>query len=354
MGKYLLFIGLICFLNGYGQDAPGDQVDQYMRTKQRGHSFNGTVLVVHKSRTIFHKAYGWQNIEKKTLNDTNTLYRIGSVTKPISATVILQLVQQNVLKLNTRLSTFHPGFPRAEHITLDMLLSHRSGIIDYLEIPRIQNSPDDAPPISLDTLVNLIKPYPLGFEPGSKFSYSNSNYIVLASIAAKSTGIPLEILARRNVFEKAGMTRSGFDFIHADSSMAATGYVRNKKTLAPVINFDSSYAPGCGSMYASSRDLYQFYRGWRDGLLLEPPTRIKASTPEQGKYGFGWFCYTLYDQSCLSHAGGLPGFFANMAFYPQEDLCIILLSNVSEGDLVARTDKIAGMILGKPRQSSGL
>ena len=354
MRIYLLFMGLISLASGKSQDALRDQIDTYMASKQRGNAYSGTVLVVHKGQTVFHKAYGWKNVEKKTLNDTGTLYRIGSVSKPITATVILQLVQSKVLQLNSKLSDFHPDFPKADEITIDMLLSHRSGIVDYLEIPRIQQTPDDAQPIHLDTLVNLIRPLPLLFAPGTKFAYSNSNYILLASIASKISGSSLEILARKNVFEKAGMMHSGFDYVHADSQSVATGYVRNKKTLIPMINFDSTYAPGCGSMYTNTRDLYQFYRGWKEPFLITSETRSKAFNAQLEKYAYGWFAYRLYDQPCISHAGGVPGFYANMAFYPEEDLCIILLSNISEGDLVGRTDKIAGLVFAKPTKYSGL
>jgi CubicO group peptidase (beta-lactamase class C family) len=354
MRIFLLFMGLICLASGKSQDALRDQIDAYMTSKQRGNAFSGTVLVVHKGKTVFHKAYGWKDIQKKMLNDTNTIYRIGSVSKPITATVILQLVQTNLLQLTSRLSDFHPEFQRANEITIDMLLSHRSGIVDYLEIPRIQQTPDDAPPIHLDTLVNLIRPLPLLFAPGTKFAYSNSNYILLASIVSKVSGSSLEMLARKNVFEKASMTHSGFDYVHADSQLMSTGYVRNKKTLIPMINFDSTYAPGCGSMYSTTRDLFRFYQGWQHDLLLSHEIRTKAFKAKDGKYGYGWFSYTLYDQPCISHAGGVPGFYSNMAFYPEEDLCIVLLSNIFEGDLVGRTDKIAGLVFSKPTKSSGL
>jgi CubicO group peptidase (beta-lactamase class C family) len=354
MRIFLLFMGLICLASGKTQDALWDQIDAYMTSKQKGNAFSGTVLVVHKGNTVFHKAYGWKDIQKKVLNDTNTIFRIGSVSKPITATVILQLVQTNVLQLTSRLSDFHPEFQRAEEITIDMLLSHRSGIVDYLDIPRIQQLPDDAPPIQLDSLVNIISPSPLVFAPGSKFGYSNSNYILLASIAAKVTGASLETLARKNVFDKAGMGQSGFDYVHADSQSMSTGYVRNKKTLIPMINFDSTYAPGCGSMYSTTRDLFRFYQGWQHDLLLSHEIRTKAFKAKDGKYGYGWFSYTLYDQPCISHAGGIPGFYSNMAFYPEEDLCIIILSNIFEGDLVGRTDKIAGLVFSKPTKSSGL
>lgn len=354
MRSILFFMGMISVLAIKSQDLLSKQIAASIEKKQRGNAFSGTVLVVHKGKTVFHKAYGWKDVNKHLPNDTNTVYRIGSVSKPITATVILQLVQDNLLYLDSKLSTFHPDFPRASDISVDMLLSHRSGIIDYLEMPTIQQLPDDAPPIQLDTLVHLIKPFPLLHEPGKKFSYSNSNYILLASIAEKATGQSLETLARKNIFHKAGMIESGFDFTHAESERVAIGYIRNKKVLLPIANFDSTYAPGCGSMYTNARDLYRFYRGWKDLLLITEETRTNAFRPISENYGFGWFTYKLYDQTCISHAGGVPGFYANLAFYPEQDLCIILLSNISEGDLVGRTEEIAGLVLGKPTKYSGL
>ena len=351
---YFIF-GWITLSVGVQAQSTTANIDKYLHVNQKGHPFNGTALVAYKGNILLYKGYGYRKIGAKTLADTSsTIYRIGSLSKPFTATVIMKLLQEGRLSLRDRLSAYLPGYPKGDSITIENLLTHSSGIKDYLEVKSVQQLPDSAPPVSMDRLISWFKDEPLGDKPGNKFAYSNSNYILLAAIVEKITGQKFEQVVREMIFAPLRMDHSGFDFLHLADRDKSTGYTRNKQQLLPVTDFDSTYAPGCGSVYTTAMDIYKFYNGLCTNQLIDSRTRALAFTPHQWLYGYGWFTYSLYGRKCISHAGGVPGFLSNLEFYPDDDLCIVLLSNISEGDLVGRADKIASLVFQLPYQSSGL
>jgi CubicO group peptidase (beta-lactamase class C family) len=328
-----------------------EQLNNYLTRRKGKSTFNGTVIVVYKGETLLHKGYGLSDVAHQIPVDTSTMFRIGSITKPFTATAILYLREKGKLSLNDPIAKYLPTYPNGNDITITHLLTHSSGIQDYLKTKEIQQAPDTAPPIALNKLISYFKDAPLIMQPGKKFSYSNSNYILLAAIIEQITGTKFENFVRSIIFEPLDMTRSGYDFLRLDSNQKATGYM-NISDAKPVIDFDSTYAPGCGAMYSTVLDLYKWYRGLMSGRVLKDSTRESAFVPRQWKYGYGWFGYTLYGKRCISHAGGVPGFYANIQFFPDDDLFIGLLSNSSSGHI--ETDKIASIVFQKKFKSSGL
>jgi CubicO group peptidase (beta-lactamase class C family) len=334
-----------------GQDI-SKKIDVYLSGSKKTITFNGTALVVYKTDILLYKGYGYKNAHNKTLNDTSTIFRIGSLSKSFTAAAILHLEQQHLLRLKDHLSLYIPDYPNGDAITIEHLLTHGSGIRDYLEVKAIREMPDSAPPISINKLISYFKNEPPTNKPGKKFSYSNSNYILLAFIIEKITGEKFEQFTRKIIFDPLHMDHSGFDFRNLQDTNRSTGHSGLQKKIITVEDFDSTNAPGCGSMYTVPMDLYKWYKGLYSNKVINDSTRENAFIPRQWKYGYGWFSYTLYGKKCISHAGGVPGFVAFMQFFPDDDLCIILLNNANEGR--ASTDRIAGIVFGIPYESSGL
>lgn len=321
------------------------QLDNYLSKPQKKNAFNGTALVVQHGNILLYKGYGFKNIITKTLNDTGTIYRIGSLTKPFTAAVILRLIEQHALSLQDPLSKFLPGYPHGDSITIEHLLTHTSGVKEYLQIEVIQNLPDSAPPIALEKLISYFSHEALTIQPGKKFAYSNSNYILLAAIIEKITGEKYEQVVRRCIFEPAAMQHSGFDFKHVKDSSKATGHPNMRNNSIVGEDFDSSWAPGCGAMYSTVMDIYKWYRALYNGKVIQDSTRELAFVRRKGDYGYGWINEKKQGRTCISHAGGVPGFLANLQFYPREDLCVILLSNDSLRDIFIDSDQLAKMVL---------
>lgn len=324
----LCFIILAVPLPAPAQDI-SEQLKNYLAGKKGRSAFNGTSLVVYKGKILLYEGQGYKDASNKTWNDSATIYRVGSLSKPFTATLILYLRDKGLLTLEDKLAKYIPDFPNAQAISIQNLLSHSSGVKEYLEVKEIRSLPDSAPPVSMVKLISYFKNEPPVINPGQKFRYSNSNYILLAYIAEKVTGDKFEHLIRKIIFDPMGMTHSGFDFKNLNDPKKSTGHILGKNNFIQVTDFDSTYAPGCGSLYTNAMDLYLWYKGLMAGKVITDSTRELSFKPRQWKYGYGWLSYKLYGKRCISHAGGVPGFYANLQFFPDDDLCIILLSIVA-------------------------
>jgi CubicO group peptidase (beta-lactamase class C family) len=319
------------------------ELDNYLMKKKKN-SFNGTVLIAQRGRVLLYKGYGFKNTEKQTLNDTGTIYRIGSLSKSFTASLVMMMVEQGALSLKDPINKFLPDYPHGDSVTIEHLLTHCSGIKEYLQVKAVQQIPDGAPPVSMDTLIGYFRNEPLSMRPGQKFAYSNSNYILLAAIIERVTGKKFEDVMRDKIFNALSMSHSGFDFKHLSDTNKATGHLSISKNLTLKEDFDSTYAPGCGSMFSTVMDLYRFYQALYNGSLLTDSTREQAFLRRKGDYGYGWFNEKKSGRKSISHAGGVPGFLANLQFYPDDGVCIIILSNGSERDIFIDSDKLANMV----------
>jgi hypothetical protein len=152
--------------------------------------FNGSVLVARKGAIILEKGYGFRNKKGRLPNDTNTIFQIGSITKQFTSAIILQLQEQKKLSVHDYLSKFPPDFPDGDKITIEELLTHTSGVYNYTN-DRVFMNTRSPQPISRDSLLALFSNKPPDFQPGEKFSYSNSNYILLGCVIEKVTGRPI-------------------------------------------------------------------------------------------------------------------------------------------------------------------
>ncbi len=320
------------------------QLDKVLSAPRKKQAFNGTALVVHRGNILLYKGYGYKHIIAGTLNDTASIYRIGSLTKPFTATVILRLAEEKKLSLQDPLSKFLPQYPKGDIITVEHLLTHSSGVKEYLQVKAIQDLPDGSPPVDRDRLIAYFSHEPLTMQPGAKFSYSNSNYILLAAVVERVTGNNFEQEVRRLFFDPLGMQHSGYDFKHVRSSNKTTGHLTMKDSSIVKTDFDSSWAPGCGAMYSTAMDIYRWYRGLYDGRVIQDSMRDQAFVHRNGDYGYGWFNEQKQGRTCISHAGGVPGFQANLQFYPKDDLCVIILSNSSERDIFLDSDQLAQVV----------
>lgn len=327
-------------------------IDTYLSNTHRKNKFNGTALVAVKGEIILYKGYGLRDKALGIYNDTATIFRIGSISKTFTAAMIMRLKESGLLSLEDKLITFLPDYPNGDKITIENLLTHSSGIFEYLKSKEYGNS-DFNGVISRDVLIGFFKDHPLGFSPGTKFEYSNSNYILLAIVIEKITGKSYENNIREIIFEPLGMKNSGFDFLHLDDSNKATNYDNIfKKTPHTNPIFDSTQAPGCGAIYSTVMDLYRWDRVLYTNQIISKASLKKAYTPYKWVYGYGWFIDSAYGRLNVSHGGGVPGFVSKFHRFPDDDICIILLSNNAYCDLSEMTNRIAGIIFDKPYEKA--
>ena len=306
------------------------KLDEYLVSANSMHKFNGTALIMQHGKTVLNKAYGKKDFMRNVLNDTNTIFRIGSVTKQFTATVVLKLQEEGKLSLHDKLSTYFPQFKYANEITLENLLTHTSGMYDYVSDIDDEDSAITCHPVDKQLVLDLVFKHDLDFEPGTAFRYCNSGYYLLGLIIEKVTGKSYEQNVRDIIFDPLQMTHSLFDFKHAADSNIATGYQSisdEGQTEANAWQWDSTVTYAAGGIFSTTGDMYKWAQAIADKKILSDASWGAALTPQLEHYGYGWYIDSLFDKKTISHGGGIPGFITYFCYYPEEDVTIILLNN---------------------------
>lgn len=352
MLKNILTVLLIVFQTSlFGQELTQKMDDYLLTTANSKNKFNGSVLVAKNGKVLLNKGYGYKNKVEQVYNDTSTIYQIGSITKTFTAAIILRLQDEKMLSLNDKITKYIADYPNGDDITIENLLTHTSGIFEYLQSKEYAKE-NFIKPISIGTLISFFKSQKRLFKSGEKFSYTNSGYILLAFIIEKITGKKYEQVVRDVIFEPLQMTHSGFDLRNLNDSNKAINYDNiNKKRLISEPVFDSTHAPGCGNIYSTATDLYKWDRALYGNKIVSQSFLQKAYIPYKAKYGYGWFIDSSYSKFNVFHGGGTPGFHSHIQRFINDDVCIVLLSNNAYCDLSEITNRLAAIIFNKPYET---
>lgn len=305
-------------------------LDSYLEEK----GFEGAVLIAKEGKILLSKGYGLANREHNIPNTPQTIFRIGSLTKQITAIAILQLEQQGLLNLNAPISKFLPNYPlpQGDLITIHHLLSHTSGVAEITDFPNLEEI--QRHPSTPRQVIAYFSALPLLFTPGTDCKYSNSGFIVLGAILESVTGQGYSQYVKENIFAPLGMDSTTLETSTLIIPNKASGYL--KDTHARYL--DMSFPHGSGALVSTVEDLYRFRLGLN--TLLTPKNRdalftVHGANPENSiAYGYG---FRIGPQnkgmerclpSIVGHFGAIEGFNAASVYYPDHDLTIILLSNV--------------------------
>ncbi len=333
MKKIIAFVFCTVFFfisNAQQTDPLTQKLDEYLVSANKFYKFNGTVLVAQHEKILLQKSYGYKNITAHVLNDSNTIFQIGSITKQFTATVILKLQEEGRLSAQDKLSKFFPEFKYADKITLENLLTHTSGIYNYTNDIDAEDSAIVCNAVNKQLVLDIIFKHALNFKPGAQFQYSNSNYYLLGLIIEKVTGRSYEQNVRDIIFTPLQMTHSLFDFRHAEDTNIATGYQTLNDTnqiIASAWRWDSTVTYAAGGIFSTTGDMYKWAQAVANKKILSADSWKAAFTPHLEHYGYGWFIDSLFGEINVAHGGGIPGFMAYLCYYPTKDVTIILLNN---------------------------
>ncbi|MCC3216516.1 serine hydrolase [Chryseobacterium sp. X308] len=296
------------------------KLEQLFSTYEKAGLFSGSVLIAEKGKIIFENSYGYRNAPRKEKNTNNSLYRVFSTTKMFTATVIFQLEEQGKLSLDDKLSKYYPDFPKGDSITLAHLLSHTSGI---------QNHTNSEDTVDEEIFLKYISAKPLNFPPGKDWDYSNSGYYILGYIIKKVTGSDYDKVIENNILKPLTMNHSGFNFNSVTDENKALGYEflsDNKSNEA--LRFKTDHPFGAGAMYSTVEDLFKFNEALKNHTLLKKETTDKAFTPYlKDHYGLGFQISTVFNKKRVGHDGGGPGYRSRYHRIPEDDICVIVISN---------------------------
>jgi CubicO group peptidase (beta-lactamase class C family) len=317
-------------------------VQSYVASKQ----FMGTVLVSQDGKLLLDKGYGFANLEWQISDLPETKFRLGSVTKQFTAASILLLEERGKLKTDDLVKKYMPDAPAAwDKITIFNLLTHTSGIPNFTSLPDYAST--EAIPTTPEKLVARFRDKPLDFQPGEKWSYSNSGYVLLGYLLEKISGQSYKDFVQENIFKPLGMNDSGYDSNSAILLHRASGYSPGPNGLKNAGYIDMSIPFSAGALYSTTHDLLLWEQGLFGGKILSAASLKKMTTPFKENYACGLMVRTVNGHPLIEHGGGIEGFNTELAYYPDDKLTVVVLGNQNSGAPEDIAGKLAAVVHGE-------
>ena len=327
------------------------EVDSLLSAYNNPDTPGAALMVIKNGNILYEHGYGLANLEEKIPVETNTNFRLASVTKEFTATAIMILINRGKLNLKDNLKDIFPAFPAyGRKITIKNLLNHTSGLIDYEDLI------SDTATIQVkdkDVLKMMMEQDSTYFDPGSQYRYCNTGYAVLAMIIEKITGQSFPEFLKENIFQPLKMDNTiAYEKGVSEVKNRAFGYSYKDSAFIRTDQSLTSAVLGDGGIYSSVEDLYKWDQELYTEKLLPKVivqksfTRSELNNGEKIDYGFGWHLKTFIDHQVIYHTGSTKGFRNVIYRIPDLNFTVILLTNRDEGDMENLAEKIVSIYLG--------
>jgi CubicO group peptidase (beta-lactamase class C family) len=299
----------------------------------------GSLAISKNGNLLYSNAIGYSFISESDKRPSTNLtkYRIGSITKMFTATMIFQLIEEEKIKLTTTLDTYFPNIPNAKIITISNLLNHRSGIhnftsdadyLTYMTQPKTQSE-----------MLAIISKNEVDFQPNEKASYSNANYVLLGFIIEKIDQQPYAKCLSERITSKIGLSntyiggKTDIDKNESYSYQFMDGWKQEQET-------DMSIPGGAGAIVSNPTDLTRFIEALFS-LKLISQNSLTLMTTITERYGMGMFKFPFHDKMAFGHGGGIDGFVSNLAYFPEDSLAVSFCTN---GQVYPMNDILIGVL----------
>lgn len=304
------------------------RMQQIIQSQVDAKKFMGTVLVERDGKVLLDQGYGYANLEWNIPNLPTTKFRLGSVTKQFTAASILLLEERGKLNVNDPVKKYIPDAPATwDKVTIYHLLTHTSGIPSFTGFPDYAST--EAKPSTPQELVARFRDKPLNFEPGEKWEYSNSGYVLLGYLLEKISGQKYADFVQENIFTPLGMKDSGYDSNSAVIAHRASGYTPSPNGTVNSGYIDMSIPFSAGALYSTTEDLMRWEEGLFGGKVLSAAELQKMTKPFKENYAFGLGVNDEHGYKLIDHGGGIEGFNTQLSYYPNDKLVVVVLANLN-------------------------
>lgn len=322
----LLFIALFILGRGIAQSVDIQKLDSLFSLLSAHQKAMGGVAVMQRGEIIYQRNIGYDVLEEgnKKQSTINSKYRIGSVTKMFTATLMMQLIEENKIGRETKLSRFFPLLPNAEKITIDHLLSHQSGLYNFTSDPGYSAWMTKGK--SRKELIELIGSKPPGFEPGEQYEYSNSNYVLLGYIIEQIYGKPYSEVLEEKITKQISLSHTYYGSKTDVDTDEVFSYYFIQDVWKKAEETEMSIPHGAGALVSTPSDLVRFAESLFSYRLLSKKG-VEAMTGFSGAYGLGITVFPFNDQKGYGHDGVIDGFSSILIYFPEERLSIAYCTN---------------------------
>ena len=328
------------------------KLDSILLRINKRHDFHGSILVAKNGKIVYKNQIGYADFKKKEPLSESSIYQLGSVSKQFTAAAIMLLYERNKIQLTDTVNKYFPNFPY-EHVTIKNLLNHTAGLPKYFWVAEHEWNQEKAPTNS--EMMKLLESSNVlrFFKPGRNFDYSNTGYMVLASIVEKISGTSFNEFIKKNIFDPLEMNDSFVYSFENDSIRTdqLNGYRLYKGWRHLKINNTVNDAiVGDKNVYATSEDLFRWIVGLNNGKLLSKESldlmysKGKTIYGRNIPYGFG-FRIDTKDQNTIYHHGKWNGFSTGLTQYPEDDLVVIILEHTSYNAMTSLNKKVKKIVI---------
>ena len=338
----------------FAQDKAAE-IDKLLQKYHEYGQLNGTVLVSEAGKIIFKKGYGLANMEWNIGNETDTKFRLGSITKQFTSMLIMQLVEEGKIQLDEKIAHYLPDYRKdtGDKVTIHHLLTHTSGIPSYTSRSNFFKE-ISRNPYTVDNFIKEFCSDSLEFEPGSKYLYNNSGYFLLGAIIEKITGETYETALQKRIFEPLNMTNSGYDHHETIILNRAMGYEKTPNGYENSAYLDMSLPYASGSLYSTVEDLYLWDQALYTDKLISDKNKAIMFKPFLNNYAYGWLIKKIVlaesedSLQTISHSGGINGFHSLITRVTDDNHLVVLLNNTGGTSLNWMNRAILNILYNKP------
>ena len=331
-------------------------IDAYIEGQVREAGIVGlSVAILQEGNLVFAKGYGQRSLEPRQPVTTNTLFAIGSVTKQFACACILLLAEDGKLSVDDKVAKYYPELTRANDITLLDLMQHVSGYPDYYPLDfldrRMQSS------IEVDELIRQYAGGRLDFELGTRYSYSNTGFMILGRVVEKITGNPFQQFLEERLLKPLALHHTVFDRAQSRDPVAQGYTAFALSPPEPARPEADGWIYSAGAIYSTALDLARWNLALIDGKVMKPASYQIMTTPRKlagGKlttYGCGLGVSLRNGFLVLSHNGAVNGFAARNVTIPATRSAVVMLCNFDSGGAFARMHNHLVSLLLKTRSN---
>lgn len=300
-----------------------DKMDSLFSVIVENDKAMGSISIFKGGKEIYQNSFGYADVEKKALPTANTIYRIGSITKTFTAAIIMQLIQEGKLRLDTRLAEYYPELPNANDISIELMLRHRSGLYNFINAEAYKTWMLE--PMSQSDLLEIIKDNGTVFSPNERAEYSNTNFVLLSFIAEIIDDMTFSEILKERITTPLNLKNTNYGGKINASNNEALSY-KYKGSWQLETETDLSIFLGAGALISTPNELNTFYHALFSGGVVSYESIDQMKTGVDGS-GMGLFQVPFYDKENFGHHGAIDGFRSNARYFPKENVSIALTCN---------------------------
>ena len=320
--KYLFFFLFISqFI--FSQEYNFDKLNKYFDKLEENNKFMGSVAVSKGDSIIFKRSIGYLDVEMNKKLNSNSKYRIGSISKTFTSVLILKSIEDGKLNIDDTIEKYFPDIPNSDKITIENLLSHRSGIFNFTDSSDYTDYMLE--PKSRAELIDIISNFDSSFKPGRRSSYSNSNYVLLTIILERIYSKDYSEILLDKIIKPLRLNSTYYGGVidtndnEARSYMYAGKWIKQDET-------DPSVPLGAGGIVSNPIDLVKFSYLLFSGKILKEES-LKKMKKINGQFALGLFGIPFYNKNGFGHTGGIDGFSSVFSAFTDDDIYYALNSN---------------------------